>query len=271
MSVSSRRRDVPVLIGVAAAAAVGTVSLALYLRSSRRADVDHNSIEKAALVQLSRRFFNVCRDIAGVAKTVRSRIILENKSISEDSITKQLTIQCKVLEKLKAIEEDVAREFGCSVESIEAMQRGAVCREVQAYTQGFKTMLDDALEGQLPILPNTEIPPQLSQQRVLEIEREAQALELKKGMSKIDVHGSKSADLADVLEQATLDAWNETLERRDGEFGGGGQEVYYSALATFLRQPDFAAEKQRLDDAQQREMQTQIIQLFQQKQTGGLR
>mmetsp|Transcript_126791 Transcript_126791/g.253512 ORF Transcript_126791/g.253512 Transcript_126791/m.253512 type:complete len:275 (+) Transcript_126791:47-871(+) len=211
------------------------------------------------LVELSKRFYNVCLEVAHIAGTVRFKIQASQVEITEEKLQQQLSRQCQVFEKLQKIEAEVAEQFGCTSEDVRILQqRAARDPRVRSYEDGFKTMLNDALAGILPILPNTVIPQGLTEEKALQIQAEVHAVETKYVLE--SVGGSKCTlkKLGEVLTTSQKLAWEETMKLH-ADLIPGGVEVFHSALATYARNADFAQERKKLQDAHQEKM----VKLFQ--------
>lgn len=255
---------------VAAALAASVVALIIAIRAHRRmcADKDGGFIgstnserEKllAILAELSRRFFHVCKDVAAIARTVRTKIEISKVAITEDKLREQLSHQCRVFEKLQEIQTEVSMQFQCTPEDIKVMQRRAhKDAEVQSYEDGFKTMLSDALGGMLPVLPNVKVPAGLTEEKVLEIQAEVHSLEAKKVFASMGGSTFSLEKLGEVLGTAQKDAWEQALTNH-AQLVQGSPEVYHSAFAVYMRNDDFARESKKLDEAHQRRM----VKLFQ--------
>eukprot|EP00928_Gymnodinium_smaydae_P063454 TRINITY_DN47012_c0_g1_i1.p1 TRINITY_DN47012_c0_g1~~TRINITY_DN47012_c0_g1_i1.p1 ORF type:complete len:273 (-),score=63.38 TRINITY_DN47012_c0_g1_i1:90-908(-) len=241
---------------VAAGAATLGAAYAL-LRRRRNAGLSDDERVKllAALHQLSKRFFLVCRNLAGIARTVRLKIEAGRVDITEEKLRQQLSHQCKVYESLQDIQTEVAKQFGMTAEALQELQgRASGDAVVQAYTDGFKTMLDDALSGVLPIFPNMKIPSELTEEKVLEIQAEAQAMELQKVVDKVGKQGCTIQEFSTHFAEAQVVAWDEVLLAKAG-LEKDQQEIYYSALATYMRDPHFAKERESQNDAHKLRLQ----------------
>mmetsp|Transcript_28817 Transcript_28817/g.75955 ORF Transcript_28817/g.75955 Transcript_28817/m.75955 type:complete len:262 (-) Transcript_28817:74-859(-) len=244
---------------VLAATAVGTVFvLWAWRRKPRRAFHGTSSeVEDLAklhefLADLSAEFFNVCREISSVAKSVRARMVSSNINIAEATLCSQLQKQCHVFEKLQAITIEVLEKHGgCSQEAIEELQRW--CEgdpKVKAYNDGFKSMLVDCLNGTMPLLPNLTVPSDLNEEKVLDIQRKAQALQLAVLMQKIGGQKNSLEEVNKVLEDSNKYAWTETL-RESHELEGGGELIYHGVCALYSRNPEFLKDKEKLEEAHQ--------------------
>jgi len=213
----------------------------------------------AILIELSKRFYSVCLEVAHIAGTVRNKIKASSVPITEEKLQQQLSRQCQVFEKLQTIQAEVAKQFGCTPEDVQILQqRAARDPQVRIYEDGFKTMLNDALAGVLPVLPNAEIPQGLTEEKALEIQAEVYALETKHVLE--NVGGSKCTikKLGEVLTSSQKLAWEATM-RLHADLIPGGVEVFHSAVATYARNEDFEKERKKLQEAHQEKM----VKLFQ--------
>mmetsp|Transcript_147018 Transcript_147018/g.409572 ORF Transcript_147018/g.409572 Transcript_147018/m.409572 type:complete len:291 (+) Transcript_147018:130-1002(+) len=211
------------------------------------------------LAELSKRFFLVCQDVASISRTVRAKIEASNVAITDEKLREQLSRQCRVFERLEEIQSEVSGQFGSTPEGVRGMQqRAAKDADVQAYAEGFKTMLNDALGGALPVMPKVRIPPELTEEKVLEIQAEVHRLEIRKVLEAVGGSKCTVKKLGEVLGVAHRDAWEQALASY-AQVVQGGPEVYHSALAIYMRSEDFASERKKLDEAHQQKM----VKLFQ--------
>lgn len=266
----SRRRDPTVPPwALAAALAGGAGAVALFLAYRRRSmlgvgpsggsggAMDRDKLV-AILRELARQFFHVCRDVAAIAKSVRGKVEASNIEITDEKLREQLVRQCKVFERLRDIQAEVASKFGCTPEDMEAMQRHAAHdAEVRAYADGFKVMLNEALGGEAPVLPNVQIPAVLTEEKALQIHAEVHTLEAKRVTERLSAGKYSLAELGEVLGLAHRDAWEQAFANNAAL--GVEPEVYHSAVAIYTRSEDFEKELKKLDDAHQQKM----VKLFQ--------
>jgi len=250
---------------IAPAALAASTIVVLYLsfqwrRASIGSDIgafedfkDRDKLVKI-LKELSTQFFYVCRDVAGIAKSVRAKIKGANVQITEEKLRDQLSKQCKVYEKLEEIQKQVFERFQSTAEAVQAMQRHASEDvEVQGYVDGFKIMLEDALSGNLPMLPNVKIPEELSQEKVLEIQGEVHAMEIKKVLEKVVGKKCSLPELGEVLSAAHKAAWEEMFASQE-LLKERAPEVFHTVLASYMKDEDFAKERGKLDDVHQQKM-----------------
>jgi len=254
---------VPTVAAVAAGSALALL-LAALARRKLCAQGDALTQEErerllAILVELSKRFYNVCLEVAHIAGKVRLNLQASSVEITEDKLQPQLSRQCQVFEKLQTIQAEVAKQFGCSPEDVQILQnRAARDRQVRIYEEGFKTMLSDALAGILPVLPNVEIPKGLTEEKALEIQAEVYALETKYVLESVGGDKCTLEKLGEVLTTAQKTAWETTIKLH-ADLIPGGVEVFHSAVATYARNIDFAKERKKLQDGHQEKM----VKLFQ--------
>lgn len=245
--------------GLAVFAVVRWISRQKSVIGNRQAHTDREQL-LAVLRELSRRFFLVCQDVAAIAKSVRPKLIAGQVDISEERLREQLARQCKVFEKLQMIQNEVALKFGISPHEIEDMQsQASQDPDVLSFSSGFRAMLEDALIGLSPILPNARIPEGLSEEKALKILAEVQTKEVEKVL---EIVGSKQLtlqDLGQVLAASHSLAWEDVLQGYSDLLNGEGHEVYHSTVAQYSRNEDFAKEKKKLEDEHQQHM----IRIFQ--------
>lgn len=245
----------------AAAAAAGTV--AWLIRCSQRrplllgAKTSQEEREKfrPVLAEVARKFFFVCMDIAGVAKTVRIRIEENKVDITDEKLREQLVRQCKVFERLAEIQSEVSSQHGISTEDLQELQQTHAGDEgIRGYVQGLNSMLDAALGGTMPIMPNVKIPAALGEDKVLKILSEAHGLETKKVLERVGGTKMSVKDLGEVLNVAHRDAWDETMKAHAEKMRPGGPEVYHSTLALYMRGDAFAERRRKIDEVQKQRM-----------------
>eukprot|EP00439_Symbiodinium_sp_Y106_P021619 s888_g2.t1 len=214
----------------------------------------------AVLKELARRFFLVCQDVASISKSVRTKMAAGQVQISEETLRDQLTKQCEVFEKLRQIQQEVAQRHGMSEERLEQLQRAAAQDpEVQSFETGFRTMLDDALQGQSPVLPNVKIPEALTKEKALKIQQAAEEAEEEEALGLMRGSTVSLRKLGEFLAVAHKNAWERVFKAHANILGEHGAEVYYSVAAIYARDEDFLQKKTRLEEAHQKRM----IQLFQ--------
>jgi len=214
----------------------------------------------AVLKELARRFFLVCQDVASISKSVRTKMAAGQVQISEETLRDQLTKQCEVFEKLRQLQQEVAQRHGMSEERLEELQKAAAeDPEVRSYEAGFRTMLDDALQGQSPVLPNVQIPEALTKEKALKIQKAAEEAEQEEALGLMRGSTVSLRKLGEFLAVAHKNAWERVFKAHANILGEHGAEVYYSAAAIYAKDEDFLQQKTRLEEAHQKRM----IQLFQ--------
>lgn len=268
---SSVRAATPLVVSAALATAAGLAVLALTSRLRRgcsSSGPQDRELLLSVLKELSRRFFFVCQDVAAIAKSVRTKIEANKVDITDEKLTEQLRDQCKVYEKLHHIQREVAEQFGLSTSAVEELQRQlGEDDEVQSYGAGFKAMLDEALAGRNPVLPNVRIPKDLTEERALSIQSEVHEAEVQKVIDTLSGGKCSLRELGEVLAVAHKFAWDTVLEAHSGLLERGGPEVYHSAVATYSRNDDFAKDKKQLEEKHQQRM----IKMFQPDGNGQVR
>ena len=73
----------------------GSLLLLLLLRRSSALPEAQRRQLLEALAELARRFFPVCQDLSGIAKTVRSKVAASQVAIPEETLQQQLLRQCQ--------------------------------------------------------------------------------------------------------------------------------------------------------------------------------
>ncbi|CAJ1355510.1 unnamed protein product [Effrenium voratum] len=249
-------------------ATLGVTSLIVALLVTRsRADgevLKQRPLLLQVLRELSRRFFLVCQDVAAIANTVRAKMEASQMSIAEQTLQEQLLKQCQVFEKLQQIQKEVASSNGLTEEELERMQEQDQDPEVQSYAEGFRAMLEEALQGLSPVLPNVKIPEALTHDTALAWQMEAQDLEAAEALGRVTKPRVALRELGEALTAANKAAWAAVLKGHADLLEGNGAEVYHSAMAIYGRDPAFAQRKLKLEQ----EHQERMIKLFQPDGTG---
>lgn len=248
---SSQRERWVVLAGL------GVASLAVLALARRRFSASSEQYEVLldALNEMARRFFPVFQDLAGIAKTVRTKMQVSQILIPEETLREQLLRQCQVFEKLQQIQTEVAAQYNLSVEEIQRMQESHQDAEVQAYTTGFRSMMDEAMQGKSPVLPNVKIPDLLTKEMALKILELAQNKEAKEALGRVNAPRCSLKELGEVLNVSHRVAWQQALEEYSQVLGEHGSEVYHSVVALYEQRSDeFLAEKAQLEERHQKRM-----------------
>mmetsp|Transcript_21867 Transcript_21867/g.49850 ORF Transcript_21867/g.49850 Transcript_21867/m.49850 type:complete len:288 (+) Transcript_21867:56-919(+) len=248
---------------VAASVTVATVSvaaIAYFGLCNRRQTLDDEKV-KQILSELTRQFYVVCRDVAQIARTVRPRIKAEGVEINEETLRMQLQKQCKVFEKLEEIQCKVTAQFGCQPEDVQKAQERAAQNddpEMQAYCRGFSMMLDDALNGTVPIMPNLQVPEGLTKEKVLEIEHRAHALEVQKILDKVGSNAGTLQEITGMMVQAQTEGLAEALLEFADVFPGDA-DFFRAATAVYERDPDFCKDRRKMEEKHNK----RLVKLFQ--------
>jgi len=210
-----------------------------------------------ALKELARRFFPVCQDLASIAKTVRTKMQASAVEIPEGTLQEQLLRQCQVFEKLQQIQSEVAAQYHLSEAEFQEMQENNEDTQVQSYTAGFQSMLNEALKGNSPVLPNVKIPELLSKEMALKILECAHVKEAKEALATVKGNRCSLKELGEVLNAAHRVAWQKAIEENSNILGEHGSEVYHSVVALYEQSSkEFSAEKSQLEERHQAKMIT---------------
>jgi len=258
---AQRRRDISWwLAGSVTVATVSVAAISYFTLRSRRQTLDDEKV-KEILAELTRQFYPVCREVAQIARTVRPRIKEQGVVVNEETLRMQLQKQCKVFEKLQEIQCKVTAQFGCQPEDVQLAQERAAVNddpEIQAYCSGFKVMLDDALSGTVPIMPNLQIPEGLTKEKVMEIEQRAHALEVQKILDKVGGNACNLQELTDIWMQAHDEGLEEALLENVAVVPGG-LEFFRAVTAVYERDATFCKDRQKMEEKHQK----RLVKLFQ--------
>jgi len=253
----------------AAASLTASAAILLHLRQRSVQKVKDASTRERylpAIQELAREFFHISRDVAEVAKRVRRNVMEKGlqDQVTDAALRQQLTVQCKVLEKLEKAQEQVASSHQCSADDIRLAQEQLQSRdpEVSVIAKSFQTMLNGALGGEEPIFPGISIPSgDDEQQIVLDLYVQIHSLARQKVYEHIQTTQSLTMQqLAPVMEECHNGAVSEVLSKNVEKLGnllsppnswGGArnEEVYYSGLSACSRIPAFVAQKEKEDES----------------------
>lgn len=251
----SHRHALPLAVATTALAVVTAAFLFGRRRpqSSARRENERETLV-AVLADLSLQFFDICREVALIATHVRSQ--KKALEVPKERLNEELIKKCKVYEKLEQLQHEVPAKHGLSPEEVTDIQsRYSDDPVVAAYTEGFKAMLDDALEAQLPILPNQSIPAALTKEKVLAMQKHVYDAEIKFVVDKVGGKLCPVDEVYIILGQAGEESQKACFDSCREEFlEGGGDVVYQSALASYMRDPGFAVKKKKLDEVRQKKL-----------------
>merc|ERR1711964_326722 len=97
--------------------------------------------------------------------------------------------------------------------------------------------------------------------KVIELQRLVNEAEIKYMINKVGGTARSVEEVGKIFDEATKDSWKFCLEGcREELLEGGGPEVYFSALATYLRDPKFRAQKRKLDEVRHARL-SKLVQL----------
>lgn len=222
--------------------ATGAVALTTW---SLWPDSQEDELLAKVLKELRRKLFYIARDVAHIAKDVRSQLQAQGQ---------ELAVECRIAERFKAVQAEVLTSFGCSEETIASVTDESA-EEVKQHTEDVRKMMKEALGGVQPMLPGIEIPPELSEDRVLEVYSEMQTLKIEKAKKlSIQTRGrqfskeelaSAIALLSQASEQEVLAKYRDSL---------GEPEVFLSAVALYGQSKDFQLKLLKLDATHRKQM-----------------
>lgn len=242
--------NVPKILACAGA----TIALAAtiwWLTSTPKPEIDREGLIEF-LKNLSEQWFVATRDFAELARTVKekmhqSAVQAGNPPISEEEFKEQLLHHCGVAKRLEEIQQAALNEAGREEHEInDAQETFKEDPEVKAYFQGLNDMLEDCLKGLSPILPNLEIPEELTETKVLEMMAKIQRCEIQRVCQHFEMNNGflpSVQALGNVLAESNKEAEMEVQKNYSVS-----SNAFHSTVATYLRKsPDFASKKQKLD------------------------
>lgn len=200
----------------------------------------------------SRRFFIVCMGIQKVARKARANIQAGQVEVTEGQIRRLLAQQCKVQEQLKTV---ITEVLGCSSDDFHELQLRHRDQEVRTYLEGFEFMMHDAIGGVAPMLTNVKIPDELTEDLALQILGETFTLEAEKIVERVGGQQITERQLSEVLSACHREACVEAVSERVPALAGRADafEVYYSALALYMKREGFPEKRQMIDEIHQRQ------------------
>eukprot|EP00405_Crypthecodinium_cohnii_P025800 CAMPEP_0206487788 /NCGR_PEP_ID=MMETSP0324_2-20121206/41908_1 /ASSEMBLY_ACC=CAM_ASM_000836 /TAXON_ID=2866 /ORGANISM="Crypthecodinium cohnii, Strain Seligo" /LENGTH=306 /DNA_ID=CAMNT_0053966453 /DNA_START=115 /DNA_END=1035 /DNA_ORIENTATION=+ len=206
------------------------------------------------LEDLTKSLFLDCTDIASTTKTVHDKI-----DASQPMLAKQLKElwQRRVMERLQKTHGEVAARANLPGEALaELQQRYSGDETVAIHIEAQTAMLQDALSGVSPVLPELpawEAPADFSDDKVIEVLKEAYALEEKK--VKKALHRSRGKqqtvtvqDFDAMTRVARKDGLEQALKKCFPQLEGR-PEVFHSVLAARVKTEAFASRKNKVDEA----------------------
>jgi hypothetical protein len=271
--------------GAAVAAAVWVLSMVRRQQASianaALGDTEDGRVFQRVLVESSKRFYLVARDVACLARTYRQRLeakkqqealmqlesgdgkaALSLSSIDEEWLKAEISRQCQVRQKMQTIEKEVLLQEGCSETDFAFAQRYfRDNQEVRRHVQGTQLMLQEALDGKDPVLPGFEIPEDLHDDALVAIHSEIRELELTKARDLVtdmrSLRGKKASpmELGHAIAAASQDAERQVFQKHSCRLGKGG-EKYLSAVALRRRSPNCAARFLKLEEEHREAMVT---------------
>lgn len=235
--------------------ASGVVALTTW--SLWQSDAQEEELLAKVLKELRRRLFHIARDVAAIAKDVRSQLEAQGRVVNDEQLRQELALECRIGERFKAIQAEVLASYGCSEETVATITDESA-EEVQRHAEGVRKMMKDALAGIAPVLPGLNIPPELSEEQVLKLYSEMQQLKIEKARKlATQTKGRRFAkqELASAVALLSQVSEDEVLENCAMIEEG---EVFHSALGLYSQSTDFQRKLMKLDD----EHREQMIQAF---------
>lgn len=244
---------------LAAVAGLAAAAACVLLKKPERAlsfgaETEEEELERLlpVLQELLRSLFHECTDIAATTRKVHEKIESSNPAMA-DKLRNMWRTQ--VLERLEASQSDLASQLECATAELVELQRAhGSDAQVAAFASGSSAMVEDALQGLLPVLPSARHAEHLSQDVVISILSESYKLEEKKVKKAMHRARGKQIQLnvkefqaisatakKDAL-SASLKSALQAVSEEDGVV-----EAYMSALAAFMRDDAFAARRRAVD------------------------
>lgn len=250
--------------------ATAAVSFAISVMRRKKmllSNSDSSDAEREALLlilhEVSRRLFHVARHVTCIAQTVRQQLHARQQeegisALDDDWLTKEISQQCQIEEKVQAIEHEVLLSKAYSeIDFAQARQRFQEHPDVKTHVEETQQMFSDALCGMEPVLPRVHMPKSFTDEVLLELHREVQHKEVMEVRDFVRNHaagiGLAPAEVQQVVALCAKKAERDTFEEHQDLLGKDG-EIYFSARALRSRSPGFAARLAACDQNHKRAM-----------------
>lgn len=245
-------------LAVASVTGLGLLAATLICLGQRRKAAAASEIPRERLVEVLRElateFFHIALNFSNASKSVRRKLAGSVPAMGEEKFREQLAEEFKLYEKLRLKQAKVFEKHGVTEEAMWAsQQRLAGDSEVASFEQGTQAMLEDAMQGEAPVLAGLRIPEALTEDKVAEIEAEIHSMEANLVIQRLGGKACSIKELEQVLVNANRDAWQQVLDTHSSLLGGR-HEVFHSTNAFYSRRPDFAARKEVLAEAHKQRM-----------------
>lgn len=253
------------IIRLATAATVAAVAICWGTRARRNlsaaADVgcEEKQIQTTThitplLREAARQFFSVCLAVQINAVRLRKQIKDNKVQITEERLRELLAGKCQIRDQLKHILEDV---LACDFSTIQKIQaKFAQDREVAVIFDGIEGMLQSALGGVPPVLPEVVIPDALTEEVAMQLLIDTFVLERQKVLEEVGGQQITEKVLKQILCNARRQACNELVAERIPELKDSQSifETFYSALCLYtLGSKRFATRRQEVEEEHHKE------------------
>lgn len=198
--------------------------------------------------ELTRRCFRVAREVASISRDVRNKLAGSKQSVPDDVLRSELARQCQVDERLHALMAELLQEYNVSQEDF-ARLLAVDATAADQHREEVDKMMQEALGGNLPVLPGLDIPAELDQERVLKLYGDTLSLKLEKVRQLASVTKGKCFSTSELGKAATLishEAEVEVFAKNEALCGQDGV-AFHSAMATFARSATFSAKMAKMD------------------------
>eukprot|EP00434_Breviolum_minutum_P004106 symbB.v1.2.003617.t1/scaffold203.1/size271217/9 len=237
-----------------AALVIATGVVAFTTWSLWLADAQEDELLAKVLKELRRRLFHIARDVAVIAKDVRAQLEAQGVRVNDEQLRQELALECRIAERFKAVQAEVLAAFGCSEDTIATITDESA-EEVKQHAEDVKKMMREALGGVTPLLPGVDIPPELSEEKALELYGEMQELKIEKAkILATQTRGRRFAkqELASAVALISQASEQEVLEKHSDLVGE--PEVFHCVMALYGQSKDFQEKLTKLDASHRKQM-----------------
>mmetsp|Transcript_52683 Transcript_52683/g.112411 ORF Transcript_52683/g.112411 Transcript_52683/m.112411 type:complete len:286 (+) Transcript_52683:148-1005(+) len=205
---------------------------------------EEREIFLARLKQANIRFYATCQSVERVANVAREKLKVSTVQVTEEQIQRLLREQCQVGVHLRRI---ITETLECNEEEFHDIQTRQQDPDVVEHLKGFDAMLQAALQGNTPILPQARIPPSMNPSIALITMAEIYDREHEKVLEKLQGQQVQQAHLMEVLAACHREACLEYVSVRFPELANRPDtyEAFYSALALYSLEDEIFGNKRK--------------------------